>query len=296
MESFSIVIPIKGTKEEASFISRTLPYVYSIRPSEVILSIDKPTEDENIIPKIKSVIKSYHAEKITRILEIEKGKNDWKDQQMKARYTGFLEAKNNKILQVDIDLIINKNVLKVIELVGKNNIGLVSCNKLTLPYSLPNLYRTIVKVILSSFRKARFAGLYAVWKPFWLDVEPIDVAKKFTKTKNKIRNREPLELDDFLSKGDDSHLKDLMIKKYGCVYLKDIGALILTDDWENRPFIQFSKGIYFSHADRRMLPNLIKAIVRLQPYYFCGFVHGRRIDNLSRFQFLWRKTETGANA
>ena len=293
LDEFTVVIPIKGTAEESSVISRTLPCVFSLCPSEVILAIDKPVEDASILSKIVSITQSYNASNITRILEIEKG--GWKDQQMKARYNGFLEAKHNKILQVDIDLIVNKNVLKAIRLVGKDNIGLVSCSKLTVPYSIPKLHRTLVKVALSLLRKSRFVGLYVVWKPFWQETETIELARQYTKTRTKMRNREALDLEDFLCKGDDSHLKELMIKKHRCVHLKTVGALVLTDDWGDRPFVQYCKGVYFSHKDK-ILYSLIKAIVRLHPYHFCGCVHGRRIDDVAKFVFSWHKTEGGANA
>jgi hypothetical protein len=67
---FSIVIPIKGTVEELKLISRTLPSYYTVKPSEVVLSIDHPPEDGRVIPKIESIMKSNHAEKLTRILKI----------------------------------------------------------------------------------------------------------------------------------------------------------------------------------------------------------------------------------
>jgi len=294
---FSIVTPIKGTKEEQKIISKTLPFYYSVGPSEVILSVDDPPEDEGVISEIKSIIENHHAQEITRILKVKVGGEGWNDQQMKARYTGFLKAEYDRILQVDVDLIINKNVLKAVELVGKNNVGLASCSRLPLPKNFLNFYRLFARIAMHYLRESRFAGLYAVWKPFWLEVEPKEVAKKYTKIKAKVRDGKPVTIADFYAPGDDTHLNDLMAKKYRCVYLKDIGGLVLADEWENRPFIQYCKGVYFASLGRRMLPTLAKTIIRAHPYYFCGYLHGRGVKGDSQFSFSWHhKAEGGANA
>lgn len=300
---FSIVILIKGTKEELKLIPRTLPSYYAVKPSEVVLSIDDPPEDERIMPKIQSIIKNFHAEEITRILKIKVGGEGWNDQQMKARHIGFLKTKYKRILTGDIDLIINKNVLKTVKLVGKNNVGLVSCTKLRVPHDFLSLYRlfgdTFLKTVVHRFKKrfgvTGFEGLYAVWKPFWLEVEPPEKAKKFVKLKSKVRDGKPINMTDFYGAGDDTFLRDLMIKKHKCIYLKDVGGLVSTDFWEERPIIQYSKGVHFAGQGRKLLVSLGRAILRAQPYYLCGYLHGRRIKDASKFEFSWfHKVKSGA--
>jgi len=60
---FSVVIPIKGTKEEVKIIPRTLPSYYSINPSEVILAVDDPPEDSRIILLIEKIAEEFDAKK-----------------------------------------------------------------------------------------------------------------------------------------------------------------------------------------------------------------------------------------
>jgi len=298
---FSIVIPIKGTTDELKLIPRTLPSYYAVKPSELVISIDDPPEDERIIPKIESIMKSHHAEELTRILKIKVGDGRWNDQQMKARHTGFLKAKYNRILTGDIDLVINKNVLKTIRLVGKNNVGLVSCSKLRVPHDFLSLYRLFSDTLLTKvvhhftrhFGATSFAGLYTVWKPYWIEVEPVELAKKFVKLKAKVRDGKPVDMVDFYGAGDDTYLRDLMIEKYRCVYLRDIGGMVLTDPWEERPIIQYGKGVYFAGQGRKLVVSLGRAIIRVQPYYFCGYIHGRRIKDAEKVEFAWSHTMKG---
>jgi hypothetical protein len=294
---FSIVIPIKGTSEELKFIDKTLPSYYAVNPSELVISIDDPPEEKAIMPKIKAVAKSCRAEEKTRILNIKIGNNGWNDQQMKARYTGFLNAKYDRILTGDIDLVINKNVLKAVKLVGKDGIGLVSCSKLRVPHDFLSFYRMFGEMVLKkvahrfpNFGATSFTGLYAVWKPYWLDVLTIDVAKKFTKLKSKVRQGLPVTVSDFYGSGDDTFLRDLMVKKYKCVYLTDVGATVLTDPWEDRPIIQYGKGVYFASMGRKMIISVGRAIVRAQPYYIVGYLHGRKIkDAVTGLEFKWNR-------
>ena len=286
---FSVVIPIRGTEEELQLIPKTLPSYYAIQPSEVVLSVDEPTEDSRIVPMIKAVMQRCGAEGITRILRIKKGGVGWGDQQTKARRTGFLEAKYNKVLTGDIDLIINRNVLKAIELVGQNNIGLVSCSKFRVPHDFLSIIRlfgdTFLKQVIHRFEKqfgaTTFTGLYSFWKPFWMEVEPIEKAKKFVKLKAKVRDGKPVDTSDLYGAGEDTFLRDSMCEKYECRYLKEIGGLVLTDPWEDRPIIQYGKGAYFAGQGRGLLVSLGRAIIRVQPYYMCGYLHARRMKKPS---------------
>jgi len=297
---FSVVIPIKGTKDEVKIIPRTLPSYYSINPSEVILAVDDPPEDSRVIPLIEKIAEKCNAKKITRIIKVPKG--GWGDQQMKARRTGFLNAKYDRILTGDIDLIINRNALKAVEKVG-DGIGLVSCQKLRMPRNILSLYRLITETMLRIFSNVikrkmgatSFTGLYAFWKPYWLEVEPLSLSKAFVKLKAKIREGKPVEASDFYGAGDDTFLRDQMIKKYKCIYLKEIGAVVLSDPWEDRPIIQYGKGVYFAKKGRSLIVSLARAIVRAQPYYLCGYIHARRIKDVSKYVFpLAHKIKGGA--
>lgn len=303
MGKFSVVIPVKGTSDEVKVMPRTLPSYYAVKPHELIISIDNPPEDERIIPLIEEIAENHNTTEITKIVKVKVGGEGWGDQQMKARYTGISNATFNRVLTGDIDLIINRNVYKALKLVGKNNVGLASCSKFRIPHDFLSFYRlfsdSFIKTVIHHFKKTfgatTFTGLYAFWKSFWEDVMPIEKAKSFVKFKAKVRKGESVNISDFFCKGDDTFLKDLMIEKYKCIYLEDIGGLVLTDPWENRPIVQYGKGVYFANQGRGLVVSLARALMRGQPYYFCGYLHGRKIKDISGFQFAWtHKIKGGA--
>jgi hypothetical protein len=291
---FSIVIPIAGTKREAELIPLTLPSFYSVNPSEMIIAIDSPPRCEEARTVLEKTVCECDG-KNTRILDVEIG--GWADQQVKARRMGFQAAKYERILTADIDLlIVNKNaVLKAVNMVG-NGVGLVSCSKFRFPHDFLSFTRLCSSEILrrlSVIRKrmnaTAFTGLYAFYRPYLEEVESLERVKKFQKLKEKVRNNQSLALADFFGAGDDTLLRDEMKQKYRVVYLKEIGAFVLTDYWEDRPMVQYGKGIYFAVRGRKTLTALGRAFIRLQPYYFAGHLYGEKLvkRGLVQKKFLW---------
>ncbi|MCD6189864.1 MAG: hypothetical protein J7J97_06755 [Thermococcus sp.] len=284
---FSIVCPIK---DEVHLIPRTLPSFYSVNPSEVILCLDKPAP-KNVVEVIRKVARKCKAEKITRIIEVER-RPDYKFHQAWVRRKGFLEAKNNIILTTDIDLVINRNVLKAVKLVGKNNIGLVSLSKFEYPNNILSFLRMLSRGILKIIHKIAkigtvtgFTGLYCVWKPYWLDSEPEEGIKNLVNPKEKLRTGIRISKNfevyrDIFPTGEDTYLRDCMEKKHRVVYLSDIGATVLTNPLESHPDIQYCKGIYFALKGRKLLVSIGRSLIRFEPYYLCGYLYGRRIKSV----------------
>ncbi len=277
---FSIVVPVK---DEIDLIPWTLPSFYAVNPSEVIICTDRPT-----LRKVRQVIQKVavacDALDITKIVEVERDP-EWNFHQAHVRRTGFKRAKYDRILTVDIDLVINKNVLKAVKLVGRNNIGLVSCSKFYYPKSLADLWRIglttslhkIAHRVLDSFMDTTmFTGLYALWKPYWLDSEPEEKIKKHINPKQFYRGSYIEEIPSSVNPaGEDTHLRDCMLGKHRCIYLRDIGAIVLRDVYENVPYVQYMKGQYFDRRGRSLLVSVGRALLRAEPYYLLGYLHSR---------------------
>ncbi len=277
---FSIVVPIK---DEVNLIPRTLPSYYAVNPSEVVICTDKPTP-RNVRQIIQKVAVACGAPDVTRIVEVERDP-DWNFHQAHVRRTGFKKAKQDRILTVDIDLVINRNVLKALQLLGKNNIGLVSCSKFYYPKSLLDLWRIgtltflrkIVHRILDPFMEITlFTGLYAVWKPYWLDSESEEKIKKHMNPKQFYRGEYVREVPaDVNPTGEDTFLKDCILEKHRCIYLRDVGAIMLRDVYENVPYVQYMKGQYSRRRGRSLLVAIGRAFLRAEPHYLRGFLHAR---------------------
>ena len=120
-KEFSIVCPIR---DETHLIPITLPSMYSVSPSEVILCLDKGTP-KRVIETILETAKKYNAESITDILYVERNP-EYRFHQAWVRRSGFRRARNDLILTLDIDTVLNLKVKNFLDIVGKDNIRLVS--------------------------------------------------------------------------------------------------------------------------------------------------------------------------
>jgi len=282
---FSVVVPVK---DEVDLIRQTLRSYYAVEPSEVLICTDKPCT-KNVRKVVDKIAEFYRMKDITRIIEVERDPK-WNFHQAHVRRTGFRKAKYDRILTVDIDLVINRNVLKAVELVGKNDAGLVSCSKFRYPKSLVDLWRIgtitflrkIVHGMLDPFMEITiFTGLYALWRPFWLDSEPEEKIKKLVNPKQFYRGEYAGEVPaDVNPTGEDTHLRDCMLEKHRCIYLRDVGAIMLRDVYEDVPYVQFMKGQYFRRRGRSLLVAIGRAFLRAQPYYLAGYL---RTGKMLRF-------------
>ena len=289
---FSVVVP--AHPKDIGIMPKTLPSYLALKPDEMLLCLDEPIPQDffQIVAKITDEYSSCYK---LRIVPVPKD-STWKDQQMRARRTGFMNAKNDRILTGDIDLVVNRNVFKALELLGKDDIGLVSCTKFRYPSNFLHLLRLMgenfLKLYVHRFVKGlsvtTFSGLYAIWRPFWKDSEPIEEARNYSMVKRKIRDGQPLRLSDLSVAGEDTFLRDHMMKKRKVVYLPNIGGYVTSDPLDDTPLMQYVKGIYFSTLKERSdIVALFRAFTRIQPYYFAGHIYGKqlkKLDNLEKIK------------
>jgi len=288
---FSIVVPVK---DEVDLIPRTLPSYYSVNPSEVVICMDKPPVKE-ALTLVKEIAHDYHTEDITKIVEVERSP-EWNYHQAHVRRAGFRKAEYDRILTGDIDLVINRNVLKTLKLVGRNNIGIASCARFYYPNSFLDFYRLIGTGILKhyihklaelyrgrSIPRGAFTALYALWRPYWLDTESEEAVKKLPSLKKKLRRS---RLDEIWTMadlcGEDVYLHKCMWKRHRVVYLTDIGGVVLRYPVERHPNMQYLRGLKSAIGGRTLLGVLARTFFRAEPYYLRGYLDGVKIKKRRR--------------
>jgi glycosyltransferase involved in cell wall biosynthesis len=265
MTEFSLVCPVY---KEINLIPKSLPSLYNINPSEVILCFDDPIPSKETYELCKK-ISQQHKQTPTEFLLVKKNP-EYKYHQAWVRRTGFMKAKYDRILTVDADLVINKKVLKTVELVGKDNIGLVSCSK-RYPYKgIQKIWRMTTQKIVNIVYPIRFTGLYAIWRPYWLDSENEGI--KNLKSQKKTVNDSYEEV----TIGEDVYLHDCLIKKHKAVYLRDVGATCLTPDAQDKPYAQFQSGRYFASRNYNIFQILAKSILYLRFHVILGWLYEKR--------------------
>jgi hypothetical protein len=279
------VIPVLN---EYKIIPKTLPTYYRIKPDELLLCMDSPPHLKTYL--IAKKISSRFPEIDTRIIFVERNP-EYTLHQAWVRRKGFMEAKNDTILTGDIDLIVNSNVLKAVKLVGNNDIGLVSCSKFYLPKDIKGIYRGIISRALSKFVypiwkkrnysapvQGNFTGLYALYRPFWIDSES-DGIKNLNNPKQELRiDRSPVTRA-YVAIGEDTYLRDCLERKHKVMYLKDLGAIAIRPQFGHHPNVQFEFGRYYYHKGRNFIGALLRATIYLRPHELRGFLFEKQRHN-----------------
>jgi hypothetical protein len=276
-KKFSVVIPVK---DEYHLIPRTLPRYYRLNPDEVVICMDNPPHKKTY-NLIKQISESFYID--TRILKIDRNP-EYEFHQAWVRRKGFIEARNDVILNGDIDLIVNNNAYKAIEKVGVNGTGLCSLFKMYIPNSLLELERYSMRLILSiaahivgnlstfrDLKKSNFTGLYALYRPYWLDSEDEGI-KSLHNPKQEIRANLDLEIDDRVGMPEDSYLLECMEKKHRVEFLIDIGCISIGKMLQFHRNVQFETGRYYYLLGRNMIGTFLKSLLYLQPHHIRGYL------------------------
>ncbi|MHA1167236.1 MAG: glycosyltransferase [Candidatus Hodarchaeales archaeon] len=268
-KGFSVVIPVK---DEVDLLFHNLNSLFKLNPNEIIICTDNPTP-RNIISLVKFLSNIFERIRIIPVSKNEK----YLYHQAWVRRCGFLAAKNDIILTADADLLLNRNVLKGFELIGKNNVGMVTFEKLRLSekslVSRVRLFTITLKrwlhlLLFRHVRKATilsgFTGLYWLYRPYWKDTEgdsieslPVPLGKEDEKVKEIVHNT-----------GEDVHLRNQMVKKHTVVYTARIGAKVMSDERPHEKVRQVIRGRSYYLTGKSMFSVLVHSIFFIEPLCF----------------------------
>lgn len=256
---FSVVIPIH---KEWRLIPRTLPTWYALEPDEVVLCFDNPADVKTLKTTIK-VVEKCNGVGTTRFLHIDR-RPEMEFHQAYVRREGFRYAKYDRILTGDIDLSVTEKCLEAVAMVGRNNIGTVGLRKFHVPYDFPRFYReislTLMRWFLKRIASGGFSGLYALWRPFWMDTETLEGVKQKEECKRI---------------GEDTFLRDRMLEKHRVVYLQSIGAVDWGPKKEDNQHYQKIQGVKEAKIGRDFSHAIIDSILRVRVHYITAFLRER---------------------
>jgi hypothetical protein len=233
---FSIVIPVHS---EVDLIEGCLRSCAVLDPNEIVFCLDSPPI-HRVVDEIWRVSDQLGFKNRVRVILVDRNP-DYSFHQAWVRREGFRAATNDLILTVDIDNIVNKNVLRALRLVGRERIGFVSCLTRHSWRGPLGLWRLIGLSIANVLVGPAMTGLYAVWRPFWIETEDLASIQRLGNA--RIATGESALI------GEDAHLCDSMRRRYHCIFLDVYGANCVRDDCNDLPSVQFETGRLYA---RRM--------------------------------------------
>lgn len=242
--AFSIVVLI--AERDRALVPRVLPSWLALGSSDVVLGVDEPASLE-----LREVIESVaKGDPSVRILEVPFDPR-WKYRMAEVRRKCFSEARYDRILTGDIDILVNKACLRAVDLVGKDDIGLVSLEKRRGAGTVGEAFRNVTKKALKvTTRRHFFTGLYALYRPYWIDSEDQEVVRKILPPSNN-----GMVAEGVWYVGEDVILRDAVGAKHKLLYLPVVGGKDITISFEDKPHVQkklaqklFEEGRSFSYV------------------------------------------------
>lgn len=248
-------------------IRRSLPSWLALGSDDVILSLDKPAPPV-LLREIKRVAGVSSRADSVRTIETPR-EAGWAFHQAHVRRAGFREAAHDAVLTGDIDLIVRPGVRRLPELVGKNRVGLVSSARVPAPLRPSQALRACAFVLKQRLAPPKFSGLYAFWRPWWLETEDQGIRRLRTPTEAVYSSAGPGIV------GEDTYLYICMKRAYKCLFSNQIGAIGLSRNVEDLPREQFSWGRYMAGLGYNSAIGVATSIGFAYPYFLKGYLYQR---------------------
>jgi hypothetical protein len=235
---FSLVIPVSSRDEDV--LKKTISSIVALPNDDVVFAVDDQATAD--------MIRRHTSSEKVRVVLVPRG--DWLFHQAFARREGFRSAKHDHIVTSDIDVRLNLNVLKAVEMLG-NGVGVVNLQRNIKGRVWRNFTRRAMRHLKHT---AYHTGLYALYRPYWLETENPELAKRVP-SPNDYRimdgkedwfqwlrlNSGPGTYSEKGSPGylgEDTILKRAMLKKYKIVSIPEVGGVEVREEIENRPITQ----------------------------------------------------------
>ena len=252
--AFSVVVDIAESYYD--LIPRSLSSWLALPSRDVILCVDWPASE-----RLKNAITSSSGgDPRLRVVEVRRDPA-WNFHQAHVRRTGFKAASSDRILTGDIDVVPNANCLEAVSMVGKGDVGLVSLSKRRGEGGLAEVVRNWTRMVVSSAtKKGRFTGLYALYRPFWLDSEVEEEVMRIPHPESP-----GFVVGRFPYRGEDAVLRDYMVRKHRVLYLPLVGGTDLRVALGDRPVGQVKLGVKYARERKSMDYVLLRSLAYARP-------------------------------
>ena len=246
MEAFTVVMPVHN---EEIFLPLSLPSIYNLKPSEVILLFDRCTDKSVEVAKDLSSKHQFYEK--TKFVEVREN-NNWKSSYSFLRCLGVDMASNDIILKTDADIILDSRIAN--HLIRIKQFPLISFNYLEIPVNFTNLMYRLLSRLTLPLKRNKFTGIYFVNRKVMYECE----------------DREKLKQ---LDAGEDTFLHYIIKKRYPTDY-------VITNTIHLRPKHsaerQYVKGrLYWKSGHRGILKMALVAVLTCRFSTIKGYIHER---------------------
>lgn len=247
--AFSVILPIHNEKKH---LALSLPSIFKLKPDEIIFLFDHCTDGSKKLAG-RIIHKFNFWDKCTLIIPPDSP--DWKNRIAFLRRYGTNKAQNDLVLFTAADMILDPQIKKYFELLGKHNIQLLSFMHIDYPVN----WRNLIKRVMITSRLA----VYPTQR--WL-------AGVMYYSRQVAEELEDMESIKNCVSGEDTHLHHAIQTKYRscCLNTKN---LHLRPRGTSQDYM--CGGLYWSVTRRSLFVTLCSTLFFLRLNLWRGYVHER---------------------
>jgi glycosyltransferase involved in cell wall biosynthesis len=254
LDKFSIVMPVHNEQESLLYI---LPALFAIEPDQVIVILDRCTDRSREVIEAVSRKLSYKGNLM--LIEVSEDFPDWRYRVARLFRLGFAEARNDTILTMAADIVLDKKIEDYVPLIQSSGNKLISFGLKYYPVDMIFFVKRLVTLI---FPGRGFSGVFLFSKKAWMETEDEKKVKQIVKAQ-------------------DTFLSDSIKTRYSTrhVWLNVVHLRARRDRKD-----QYLRGVTAYQISGKSLPSVfISSVIYLRPLMLMGYIHARARAERNRF-------------
>ena len=246
MTPFSVVMPVHNEEDNLLYCLSSL---FSLEPEQIIIILDRCSDRSRDLIEASSRRLGYKGE--LTLVDVGEDFPNWKYRVARLFRMGFELAKNDSILTMAADIVLDPRVSDYVSTVQGSDVKLVSFGLKYYPVDLTYFVKRIVTLV---FPARGFSGVFLFSKRAWMETEDEEAVKRIPKAQ-----------DTFLS----NSIKKRYTTKH--VWLNIVHLRHRKDAKD-----QYLRGVAVARISSKSLPAVfISSILYLSPFMLKGYLNER---------------------
>ncbi|MCX6649636.1 MAG: glycosyltransferase [Candidatus Bathyarchaeota archaeon] len=227
----------------------SLPALFAVEPDEIIIILDRCSDRSREVIDAASVKLDYKGD--IKLIEVAEDFPDWRYRVARLFRIGFAKARNDTILTMAADIVLDKKIKDYVPLIESSDVKLISFGLKYYPVDMIFFVKRIVTLV---FPGRGFSGVFLFSKKAWRETEDPEKVKRIVKAQ-------------------DTFLSDSIKKRYSTRHVwLDVVHLRARRDVKD----QYLRGVTAYQVSGKSLPSVfISSIIYLRPLMLMGYMHAR---------------------
>lgn len=246
MDKFSVVMPVHNEQDNLRYI---LPALFAAEPDEIVFILDRCSDGSRAVIKAASVKCGYRGN--IKLIEVSQDFPDWRFRVARLFRLGFSEARNDAILTMAADIIIDKRVGEFVNVLESSETKLVSFGLKYYPVDPTYFVKRLITLV---FPRRGFSGVFMFSRKAWMETEDPVLVKR-------------------IPKAQDTFLSNAIRTRYSTmhVWLNVIHLRVRRDAKD-----QYLRGVTAYQISGKSLPSVfLSSVLYLSPMMLKGYVDAR---------------------